>query len=65
MPLASCLAFLASCTTAEKPQTFNSPTDVAAIKAIETTLGTETNMDKLIGYYADDATVLDIYAPGI
>jgi ketosteroid isomerase-like protein len=64
-PLASCLALLASCTTAEKPQTFNSPTDVAAIKAIETTLATETNMDKLIGYYADDATVLDIYAPGI
>jgi ketosteroid isomerase-like protein len=63
--LASCLALVASCTTAEKPQTFNSTTDVAAIKAIETTLATETNMDKLIGYYADDATVLDIYAPGI
>jgi ketosteroid isomerase-like protein len=64
-PLISCLAILASCTTAEKPQSFNAPADVAAIKSIETTLATETNMDKLIGYYADDATVLDIYAPGI
>jgi ketosteroid isomerase-like protein len=64
-PLVSCLAILASCTNTEKPQTFNAPTDVAAIKAIETTFASETNMDKLIGYYADDATVLDIYAPGI
>jgi ketosteroid isomerase-like protein len=64
-PLVSCLAILASCTNAEKPQTFNAPTDVSAIKKIETTMATETNMDKLIGFYADDATVLDIYAPGI
>lgn len=64
-PLVSCLAMLTSCTNAEKPQTFNSPADVAAIIQIETTMATETNMDKLIGYYADDATVLDIYAPGI
>jgi ketosteroid isomerase-like protein len=64
-PLASCLAMLTSCTNAEKPQTFNAPADVAAIKLIETTMATETNMDKLIGYYADDATVLDIYAPGV
>jgi ketosteroid isomerase-like protein len=64
-PLISCLAMLASCTSAEKQQSFNAPTDVAAIKSIEATLATETNMDKLIGYYADDATVLDIYAPGI
>lgn len=64
-PLVSCLAMLASCTNAEKPITFNAPADLAAIKLIETTMATETNMDKLIGYYADDATVLDIYAPGI
>ena len=56
---------LASCTNAEKPITFNAPADLAAIKLIETTMATETHMDKLIGYYADDATVLDIYAPGI
>ena len=64
-PLVLCLAILASCTNAEKPITFNAPADLAAIKLIETTMATETNMDKLIGYYADDATVLDIYAPGI
>lgn len=64
-PLVSCLAMLTSCTIAEKPQTFNSPKDVAAIKLIESTMATETNMDNLIGYYADDATVLDVYAPGI
>jgi ketosteroid isomerase-like protein len=64
-PLISCLAMLASCTTAEKPQTFNAAADVVAIKLIEATMATGTNMDKLIGYYADDATVLDIYAPGI
>ena len=64
-PLVSCLAMLASCTNAEKPITFNAPADLAAIKLIETTMATETHMDKLIGYYADDATVLDIYAPGI
>lgn len=64
-PLVSCFAMLASCTTAETIQTFNAPTDVAAIKLIETEMATETNMDRLIGYYADDATVLDIYAPGI
>lgn len=63
--LVTCLAMLTSCTIAEKPQTFNSPKDVAAIKLIETTMATETSMDKLIGYYADDATVLDVYAPGI
>ncbi|WP_295490888.1 nuclear transport factor 2 family protein [Sphingorhabdus sp. EL138] len=64
-PLVSCLAMLASCANAEKPVSFNAPADVAAIKQIKTTMATETNMDKLIGYYADDATVLDIYAPGI
>ena len=64
-PLISCLAMLASCANVEKPITFNAPADLAAIKLIETTMATETNMDKLIGYYADDATVLDIYAPGI
>ncbi|MDH4398590.1 nuclear transport factor 2 family protein [Sphingorhabdus sp.] len=64
-PLVSCLAMLASCANVEKPITFNAPADLAAIKLIETTMATETNMDKLIGYYADDATVLDVYAPGI
>lgn len=64
-PMVSGLAMLAACTNAEKPAAFNTPADVAAIKQIETTMATETNMDKLIDYYADDATVLDIFAPGI
>lgn len=56
---------LASCTNANSPTPFNAPADVAAIKSIEDVLATETSMDKLINYYAPDATVLDIYAPGI
>ena len=48
-PLVLCLAILASCTNAEKPITFNAPADLAAIKLIEKTMATETNMDKLIG----------------
>lgn len=61
----SCFALLASCTATTTAQSFNAPEDVAAIKSIETVLATETSIDKLIGYYAPDATVLDIYAPGI
>jgi ketosteroid isomerase-like protein len=44
---------------------FNAPADVAAIKQIEHVLATELDMKKLIEYYAPDAMVLDIYAPGI
>jgi ketosteroid isomerase-like protein len=43
----------------------NAPHDIAAIELIEDQLATETNMDRLIGYYAPNATVLDIYAPGL
>lgn len=54
------------CLTAAAPAPrFNAPEDVAAIRAVETVLATEIDMKKLIGYYADDAMVLDIYAPGI
>jgi ketosteroid isomerase-like protein len=67
--MVSCLALLASCSPGDAPNTaataFNAEEDVAAIKAIETILATEMQMDKLIKYYAPDATVLDIYAPGI
>lgn len=63
--IVSALALLASCAAERAPQSFNAPDDVAAIEAIETKLATETNMDKLIGHYAPDAIVLDIYAPGI
>ena len=44
---------------------FNAPADVAAIKAVEDFLATELDMDKVITAYADDAMVLDIYAPGV
>ena len=63
--LLACTAILAGCVGAETPPAFNAPGDVAAIQAIESTLASETDIDKLIGYYAPDATVLDIYAPGL
>jgi len=44
---------------------FNAPGDVAAIKEVERVLATELDMNKLIEFYADDAVVLDIYAPGL
>lgn len=43
----------------------NAPRDIAAIEAIEERLASETSMDRLIGYYVPDASVLDIYAPGL
>jgi ketosteroid isomerase-like protein len=63
--LASCSTMLISCATVNTPKSFNTAGDVAAIKAIETVLATETSMEKLISYYAPNATMLDIYAPGI
>lgn len=44
---------------------FNDPTDVQAINAIEHALATQTSMKGLIGYYAPDALVEDIMAPGL
>jgi ketosteroid isomerase-like protein len=58
-------AMLAGCAATEPRAAFNAPGDVAAITEIETTLASETDIDKLNGYYAPDATVLDIYAPGL
>jgi ketosteroid isomerase-like protein len=48
----------------QAPVKFNAPEDVAAIKDIEERLATELDVDKVIEHYADDAIVLDIYAPG-
>jgi ketosteroid isomerase-like protein len=45
--------------------TFNAPADVAAIKAVEERLAVELDVDKVLEHYADDAFVLDIYAPGV
>lgn len=44
---------------------FNDPADVAVIEAIEETLATELDVDKLLPLYADDAVVLDLFAPGV
>jgi ketosteroid isomerase-like protein len=44
---------------------FNDPADVKAINDIETALATQTDMDVLIDYYAPDAFVEDIIAPGL
>jgi ketosteroid isomerase-like protein len=66
--LAIGLALLGGCSGNKPAQSgagFNPPVDVAAIRQIEEVLASETNMDKLIGYYAADAVVLDIYAPGL
>jgi ketosteroid isomerase-like protein len=60
-----CLMLTASAQASGAGTVFNAPSDVAAIKALENYIQTETDMDKLAGYYAPDAFVLDIYAPGI
>jgi len=44
---------------------FNDPVDVAAIKQVEDVLATELDIDKVMPLYADDATVLDLFSPGI
>ena len=44
---------------------FNDPADVAAIKAAEEILATEIDIDKVMPLYADNATVLDLFAPGV
>jgi ketosteroid isomerase-like protein len=43
----------------------NQPADVKAITAIEEDLATQTSMKALLKYYAPNAFVVDIFAPGI
>ena len=62
--VAAALAALLS-TGAAPPARFNAPRDIAQVEAIEEQLASETSMDRLIGYYAPYANVLDIYAPGV
>lgn len=61
--LAFCLAGAAP--VREPAPTFNAPADVAAIRAIEATIAEELDADRLIEHYAEDAVVLDIFAPGL
>ena len=58
-----CLA--ATCLGVAAAAPFNAPADTRAIMGIETALATQTHMKDLIGYYAPDALVIDIMAPGI
>ncbi|MDB6062821.1 MAG: hypothetical protein JWM78_2924 [Verrucomicrobiaceae bacterium] len=55
----------ASISFANAASTFNAPADVKAIHTIEDDLATQKSMKDLIKYYAPDAVVLDIFAPGI
>lgn len=45
--------------------TLNAPADVDAINGVEQKLATLNTMKDLIRYYAPDAVVFDMYAPGI
>ncbi len=59
------LVACASVSVATAATTFNAPADVKAIHTIEEDLATQTSMKDLIKYYAPDAVVMDIFAPGI
>jgi ketosteroid isomerase-like protein len=59
------LATLIGCTATHAATIFNAPADVKAIHTIETEMATQTSMKNLIEYYAPDAIVVDIFAPGI
>jgi ketosteroid isomerase-like protein len=56
------LTFTASLVTGAVP--LNNAADVKSITAIEQELARQPSMKNLIQYYADDAVVLDAYAPG-
>ncbi|CAH0498095.1 nuclear transport factor 2 family protein [Novosphingobium sp. CECT 9465] len=68
LPMAAGAAIIAAtgASAQSTPQpVFNAPADVAAIKEVEEILATELDVDKILPLYADDATVLDLFAPGI
>jgi ketosteroid isomerase-like protein len=49
----------------QRQPVFNAEKDVAAIKAVEESLATELDIDTVMNHYADDAVVLDLFAPGV
>ena len=65
------MAFAVAALSAASPSpaaagaTFNSPVDVDAVTGIEKQLATLNTMKDLIQYYAPDAVVYDLYAPGV
>ncbi len=62
---AACSLALSTGSAAAGSAAFNQPADVAAITDIEHKLAKLNTMKDLIQYYAPDAMVLDMYAPGI
>lgn len=46
------------------PSMFGNPQDIAAITAIENEMAVETDTDKVMPFFADDATMADMTAPG-
>jgi ketosteroid isomerase-like protein len=45
-------------------QAFGEPQDIKAITAIERAIADETDVDKVMSYFADDAVLIDMFAPG-
>jgi ketosteroid isomerase-like protein len=65
MPRATAVAaLLAPGLALGAPGSINAPSDVKAITAIEHDLATNLSFDQLIQYYAPNAEVLDVFAPG-
>jgi ketosteroid isomerase-like protein len=56
---------LSAASLAAGAMSLNAPTDVEAITGVEHKLNTVNTMKDLIQYYAPDAVVYDMYAPGI
>lgn len=54
----------ATAAAAAGPAGLNNAADIKSITAIEQQLAVQPSMKNLIQYYADDALVLDVYAPG-
>jgi ketosteroid isomerase-like protein len=63
--LAAAAAGALALSSASGGATLNNRADVAAVADIEQKLATLNTMKDLIQYYAPDAVVLDMYAPGI
>jgi ketosteroid isomerase-like protein len=59
------LAVSSAAPAATRGASFNDSADIGAITAIEKQLATLNTMKDLIRYYAPDAIVYDLYAPGV
>jgi ketosteroid isomerase-like protein len=59
------LLLAATTPAAQAKPVINSPSDIKAITALETDLNTQVSMKNLIQYYAPNAVVFDMVAPGV